>query len=92
MSSEAAAYYPDALANKSEARGPARSEAVSSSRLLDKILPSTPTLQTSTKAVTQTDEASDEELLKQVGQGSKEALSILFQRHARSVSTSHIGS
>lgn len=78
MSSEAAAYFSDALANATEIDLPtstsppaARSKSESSAPVVAINSP--------------VQESSDEDLLVQVSNGNKEALSILFQRHARPV-------
>lgn len=77
MTSQAAAYFTDTLSNPADADGPepASSAAVHSSSGADSHLSPIVSLPAS----------SDEELLLQVSKGSKEALSILFQRHARQV-------
>jgi RNA polymerase sigma-70 factor (ECF subfamily) len=70
MSSEAAAYFPNGLTDASDVY-----EAVSerdSSRQ-------------ETVADTSSAEPTDEQLLSQVGLGSKDALGLLFRRHARAV-------
>jgi len=85
MSSEAAAYFPDALASTSEVRGPAHCEPATPTRLLDKIVPDAMVLAVPAGTVVQVAEISDEALLEQVRRGIKEALAILFRRHARSV-------
>jgi RNA polymerase sigma-70 factor, ECF subfamily len=85
MSSEAAAYFPDALASTSEVRGTADSASGITSGLPGNVQPQIETLERSTNPVTQIAEISDETLLEQVRQGTKEALAILFRRHARAV-------
>jgi RNA polymerase sigma-70 factor (ECF subfamily) len=85
MSSEAAAYFPEALTNTSEVRGPAHTASEIPSDLPDTVQRRLDTSERSTNAVTQIAEISDETLLEQVGQGAKEALAILFRRHARTV-------
>ena len=70
MSSEAAAYFPNGLAEASDAgagaddRGHSHADAVSNFS---------------------TSGPSDEQLLSQVGLGSRDALGLLFRRHARAV-------
>lgn len=78
VSSEGTAYFSDPLSASTEIGLPAsaslphtRSKSESSARIV--------AIDSSTKG------RSDEHLLLEVGNGSKEALSILFQRHARSV-------
>jgi RNA polymerase sigma-70 factor, ECF subfamily len=85
MSSEAAAYFPDALARTSEARGPAHAASEIPSALPSKIQPQIDTSASSTNIVTQIVEVSDEALLVQVCQGRRDALALLFRRHARTV-------
>jgi RNA polymerase sigma-70 factor (ECF subfamily) len=78
MSSEAA-YFPDALASASEAREaefsvtdiPPASESAVSERAIT--------------TADRTHEASDDQLMEQVRQGSKDALAGLFRKYARSV-------
>jgi RNA polymerase sigma-70 factor, ECF subfamily len=78
MTSEAAAYFPDALSNATDGSVPASasSPAVQSTRESAAHL---------TAIASSVRERSDEDLLLQVSNGSKEALSLLFQRHARPV-------
>jgi RNA polymerase sigma-70 factor (ECF subfamily) len=85
MSTEAAAYFPDALASTQE--------VCESGHHAPEVLPELRTAVQSpggvperlAATVTQISEASDELLLKQVGDGAKEALAVLFRRHARAV-------
>jgi len=78
MSSEAA-YFPDAVASASEAREaelsvtdiPSASESAASERAI--------------ATANRTLEASDDQLMEQVRQGSKDALAELFRKYARSV-------
>jgi RNA polymerase sigma-70 factor, ECF subfamily len=81
MSSEAATYFPDALASTSEARGSAQDL----SEIPDTFQPQIDTSKCSVDNVTQITEISDETLLEQVCHGTKEALALLFRRHARIV-------
>jgi RNA polymerase sigma-70 factor (ECF subfamily) len=83
MSSEAAAYFPDALASASEVRGPAQGAAAIPSNLLDDVQSNTS--EACADTVIPIAEVPDESLLERVGQGDKEALAILFRRHARTV-------
>lgn len=78
MSSEAA-YFPDALANASDESGtipsapniPASSERASADELV--------------KVAGGTSEASDDHLVEQVREGSRDALALLFRKHTRAV-------
>jgi len=83
MSSEAAAYFTDALASTSEVRGPAQGVAAISSDHPDSVRHNT--YEASASTVIPIAEISDEALLKQVCEGTREALGILFRRHARTV-------
>jgi RNA polymerase sigma-70 factor (ECF subfamily) len=85
MSSEAAAYFPEALTSASEVREPAQGASELPSGLPSKVQPQIDTSEPSTNAVTQIAEISDETLLEQVGQGTREALALLFRRHVRTV-------
>lgn len=77
MRSEAAAYFSDALADATNTHVPA-----SPSSLRDTIT-GDPVATISNRDVAL--ERSDEDLLLQISRGSREALSILFQRHARQI-------
>jgi RNA polymerase sigma-70 factor (ECF subfamily) len=83
MSSEAATYFPDALASAPEVRGTAQSAAAIPLDHPDSVRHNAPVASSST--VIPIAEISDEELLEQVCQGTREALGILFRRHARTV-------
>jgi len=87
MSSEAAAYFPDALASAVERPASVRSELQSPEYPADNEQLHSKTTEPSAEAVAQKLEITDEELLEQVGCGAKEALGILFRRHARVVRT-----
>jgi RNA polymerase sigma-70 factor, ECF subfamily len=78
VSSEAAGYFSDALADITEVHVP----ACASSPVA---VPSNSESARLVAIASPVQEHSDEALLLQVSKGSKEALSILFQRHARSV-------
>jgi RNA polymerase sigma-70 factor (ECF subfamily) len=84
MSSDAAAYFPEALASTSEVR---ESSPNTSVRPADS--PAVAQLQSGVAerlaTVTPIAEISDEVLLNRVSQGEKEALGILFRRHAPKV-------
>jgi RNA polymerase sigma-70 factor, ECF subfamily len=84
MNSDAAAYFPEVLASTSEAREPSSNTLVKptdSSAVAE--LPSGVTERLAT--LTLIAEISDEVLLKRVSRGEKEALGILFRRHARTL-------
>lgn len=84
MSSEAA-YFPDALTSTSEVRGPAIILPEVKSELFDGVSVQTELDEPSVQIRTPPSETSDESLLEQVREGAKEALAILFRRHARAV-------
>lgn len=77
MTSQAAAYFRDTISNTAHAGGPESKPcvAVPLSRGADAHL----------SPIIGLSESSDEELLHQVSNRSKEALSILFHRHGRKV-------
>lgn len=75
MSSEAA-YFPDALTSTADKQTPVCSHE---EQLALKISVTSP------KADQQSSEGLDEELLEQVSRGGREALGVLFRRHAHSV-------
>jgi RNA polymerase sigma-70 factor (ECF subfamily) len=77
MSSEAAAYLPDPLSNAADADIPAASFPVAGHR--GREITGRPA------AMSRLPDGSDEDLLLQVGNGSKDALSVLFRRHATPV-------
>jgi len=84
MSSEAA-YFPDALASTPETLGLGHCAPEISLELVDEVqstsdLPALPVV-----TVVPNVEISDELLLEQVREGAKEALGVLFRRHARAV-------
>jgi RNA polymerase sigma-70 factor (ECF subfamily) len=79
VSLDAAAYFPDALGSAAEVDVPA---SASSPVIVQPNSGSAAPLVATNSPLR---ESSDEELLVQVGKGSKEALSLLFQRHARPV-------
>jgi RNA polymerase sigma-70 factor (ECF subfamily) len=83
MSSEAAAYFPETLASTAEVR------RVESCAHIPFAVPSSEIQSQEIDHVravaNQTAQMSDETLLKQTQQGAKEALSLLFKRHARMV-------
>jgi RNA polymerase sigma-70 factor (ECF subfamily) len=85
MTSEAAAYFPDALANTEEIHGPVSHAPESASTLVTGSQFQKVGIDHGIGANSQTSDDSDESLLEQVKQGAKEALSFLFRRHARSV-------
>jgi RNA polymerase sigma-70 factor (ECF subfamily) len=85
MSSEAAAYFPDALASRPEVREPADCAPEDPLGLLDSIDPTQEEIEDSTESALPISDLSDRLLLEQVQQGDKEALGSLFRRHARAV-------
>src|SRR5260370_40449759 len=85
MSSEAAAYFPEALVNTPEPPTSARSEPELPAHLLNKDQSQPEVLELPAGTVVQIAETSDERLLEQVQMGAKEALTTLFRRHARAV-------
>jgi RNA polymerase sigma-70 factor (ECF subfamily) len=74
MSSEAA-YFPGALANAPEAGSTAASALEMPASTQSKV----------SEVLVRTAEAADDHLMEQVRDGSKDALALLFRRHARSV-------
>ena len=82
MSSEAA-YFPDALASTPEGLGLGPSAPVNPSELLKEFESPSDVPSHFQANVIQISEISDEVLLKQVCDGAKEALGVLFRRHAR---------
>jgi RNA polymerase sigma-70 factor (ECF subfamily) len=85
MSSEAITYFPKVFASLSEARGAADGGPEIISELPSKVPSPSDTAELTVDAVTPIAEISDEALLDQVSQGAREALAILFRRHARTV-------
>jgi len=85
MSSEAAAYFPDALSGTTEVRGSVQSASEIPSDLSETVQPHIDPSECPTSTVIQIAEISDELLLEQVCQGTREALAVLFRRHARTV-------
>lgn len=79
MSLDAAAYFPDALGSAAEVDAPASASSATV------VQPKSGSVQPVVAIDSPLREGSDEDLLVQVGKGSKEALSLLFQRHARTV-------
>ena len=78
MNSEVATYFPQAQSNPTGVDVPAPA-------FLPADLSRREASVKSTGVESPLNERSDEDLLLQVGEGGREALSILFQRHARSV-------
>lgn len=83
MTSDAAAYFPDALSTTSEVRGTAQGAAPISSTPPDKVRPYSS--EAPVNSIIPIAVISDESLLEQVGKGDKEALSQIFRRHAHIV-------
>jgi RNA polymerase sigma-70 factor, ECF subfamily len=84
MSSEAA-YFPDALASTPETLGLGHCAPEISLELLDGVQSTSDLPVHPVATVVPNDEISDELLLEQVREGAKEALGVLFRRHARAV-------
>jgi RNA polymerase sigma-70 factor, ECF subfamily len=84
MSSDAAAYFPERLTTSSRSER-TQNETEIHVRLRNEIQPAGEIHEPAVGAVSQISENSDEMLLNQVKQGVREALSILFRRHARTV-------
>jgi RNA polymerase sigma-70 factor (ECF subfamily) len=84
MSSEAA-YFPDSLASASEERAAAHYPSEIPSELLNEAHSSSNSSAHPAATVVQIAEPSDELLLEQVRDGARDALALLFRRHARSV-------
>lgn len=85
MSSEAAAYFPDALARTADRTASDRSELQPPVNPNNEEWPHPETLELPPAAVALGSENADEELLEQISRGGREALGLLFRRHARSV-------
>ena len=85
MNSDAAAYFPNALTSPSDVCEPSRRAPQPASDLSDSTPSQEAAVESSTQSVVPISEISDEQLLKRVGTGDREALSILFRRHARLV-------
>jgi RNA polymerase sigma-70 factor (ECF subfamily) len=85
MSSEAATYFGDALAGASETRALGHVASGIPSGLPNPAESQKDVPDFLLEAVSPTSEQSDRLLLEQVQQGDKEALGILFRRHARAV-------
>ena len=85
MSLETAAYLPDALASTSEVHRPAQGASERPPGPLETVQPQINSSEPTVSTLTQIAEISDERLLEQVGQGTREALAVLFRRHARTV-------
>jgi RNA polymerase sigma-70 factor (ECF subfamily) len=85
MSSKVAAYFPDALTSTSEPSEPAWGEPEIAVHPPNRVQSQNEILERPAGNASQTAETSDEMLLGQVRQGSKEALALLFRRHARTV-------
>ena len=85
MSSEAAAYFPDALASAPDLRASESQVPGIQIGFPDGVQPGNEPVERRLHFVDEVPESSDETLLKQVQEGAKEALAILFRRHARAV-------
>jgi RNA polymerase sigma-70 factor, ECF subfamily len=84
MSSEAA-YFPDALARTPEALGLGHSAPEIPPELCEEAQSPTVALARLAETIPQIPGISDELLLEQVREGDKDALGVLFRRHARSI-------
>jgi RNA polymerase sigma-70 factor (ECF subfamily) len=84
MRSEAA-YFPDALASTPEVRGSGLRAPEIQPEFIDGAQLEADQVEPHVRIATPLSEASDECLLEQAGNGVKEALAILFRRHARAV-------
>lgn len=85
MSSEAAAYFPDALANRAELREPEDYAPEIPLGHVDAVETPSKEILNPSESCHPISDISDRLLLEQIQQGDKEALSILFRRHARAV-------
>ena len=85
MSSEAAVYLPDALANAVEVCEFVPCEVATSAQTLARTASLFSNPERSFDSQTEALVASDESLLEQISEGSREALGLLFRRHARAV-------
>jgi RNA polymerase sigma-70 factor, ECF subfamily len=85
MSSEAAAYFPDALANRPELREPADYAPEIPLGHVDAVETPSEEILNPSESCHPISDLSDRLLLEQIQQGDKEALGILFRRHARTV-------
>jgi RNA polymerase sigma-70 factor (ECF subfamily) len=85
MSSEAAAYFQEALTSRPELREPAHTASEIASSSPANVQPQIESLERPASTIIQIPEISDETLLEQVREGAKEPLGILFRRHARTV-------
>jgi RNA polymerase sigma-70 factor (ECF subfamily) len=84
MSSEAA-YFPDALGSTAEVAQAAPCASEFPVELLKVAQPQSEMLRNRAEAAPRISEPSDEQLMAQVRGGEKEALTLLFRRHARAV-------
>jgi RNA polymerase sigma-70 factor (ECF subfamily) len=84
MSPEAV-YFPDALASTLSPRGEGHCTAEGPSKSLEILQSRSEVAGRSVGAISASPEISDEHLLKRVKNGEREALALLFRRHARAV-------
>jgi len=84
MSSDAAAYFPEALASTTEVREPQANTPVTPADATN-VAQLQNGMSERLATVTLIGEIPDELLLERVSQGEREALGILFRRHARTV-------
>jgi RNA polymerase sigma-70 factor (ECF subfamily) len=85
MSSEAAAYFPDALASRPEMREPGDFAPEIPQGHVDAVETPSEEIHYPSESCHPISDLSDRLLLEQIQQGDKEALGILFRRHARAV-------
>jgi RNA polymerase sigma-70 factor, ECF subfamily len=85
MSSDAVVYFPDTIASASDVRGPAHRAPEVRSEVLSEVQSQIEVRECPARPVAKPTEISDELLLEQIRQGTKEALSLLFRRNARAV-------
>jgi RNA polymerase sigma-70 factor (ECF subfamily) len=85
MSSEATAYFPNAVASTPKLQGSSHFIPRASPELCRSEKPEIETASNPAEFTVSNSEISDEHLLKQVSDGDKDALALLFRRYARSV-------
>jgi RNA polymerase sigma-70 factor, ECF subfamily len=85
MSSETAAYFPDAFVKTTEECGAGSSRSEPVADILQRVPTESDPVERLFEVLTLVSEASDDSLLEQVRDGAKEALAILLRRHARAV-------
>ena len=83
MSSEAVVYFPDAMVSVSEAGGSVHCAPETTSNSVTEAQQQNEIPRLSGVVFTPTSEISNELLMEQVRQGAKDALTLIFRRHAR---------